>query len=286
MRVATVMSVVVVAAWMVAWGQGESHVSQKQANVGHLDDVAQRQDAGRGQVNPKGQCGWIAKERPELAPLENACEAAVAGFETLPNFVCDMKMTRKEPLQRREKITAELRYYEGVEELKNLTVNGEAAEKMPESGLWSRGEFAPPGLSVLDGRSAPQFSFRGEKKSGRATMLVFEYRIAKAANQSWTWSIPPYHYRPGFHGELRIDKQSGLLRSVSLVADDIDGYVPTLSASVSMDYAPVRIGDLGEYLLPAHSEVKSCGRFDHRCSQIVRDFVNCRKFAAKARIVE
>jgi hypothetical protein len=240
----------------------------------------------RGTVDPQKQCEWIGKEKPELAPVQKACEAAVAGFETLPNFVCDLKMTRKEPLQRPEKITAELRYYEGEEELRDVTINGQATEKMPDTGIWSRGEFAPPGLSVLDGRSSPQFSFQGEKKSGSTTMMVFDYRIAKAANKAWTWSIPPYQYRPGFHGELRIDKESGLLRSVSLVADDIDSYVPTLSASVSMDYAPVRIGDLGEYLLPSHSEVKSCGRFDRRCSEIVRDFVNCRKFAGKARIVE
>jgi hypothetical protein len=241
----------------------------------------------RGSVNPQKQCEWIAKERPELAPVQKACEAAVAGFETLPNFVCDMRMTRKEPLRREEKITAQLRFIEGEEELSDLAINGKPSDRLPENGSWTQGAFAPPGLTVLDGRSAPQLTFRGEERSpSGAVLLVVDYRVAKAANQSWTWNIPPYQYRPGFHGVLRIDKQSGQLRSVSLVADDIDTYVPTLSASETTEYNSVRIGDFGEYLLPVHSEMKSCGRFSPGCSEIVRDFGNCRKFAAKAKIIE
>lgn len=239
------------------------------------------------QVDPKGQCEWIASGKPEMAPLEKACEAAVEGWETLPNFVCDMRMTRREPYRKTDKFTAELRYYQGEEQLQNLTVNGKPTDRIPAGGVWSRGEFAPPGLSVLDGRSAPAFTFRGEEKSqGGATLLVFDYKIAKANNKSWTWDIPPYQYRPGFHGVLKIDKQSGHMREVSLMADDIDGYVPTLSASATTFYLPVQIGDLGEYLLPVHAEVKSCGRFSPGCTEISRDFVNCRKFAGKARIVE
>ena len=241
----------------------------------------------RATVDPQKQCEWIAKEKPELAPVQKACEAAVAGWETLPNFVCDMKMTRKEPFRREEKITAQLRFIEGEEELSDLAINGKPSERLPENGSWTQGAFAPPGLTVLDGRSAPQLTFRGEEKSpSGAVLLVVDYRVAKAANQSWTWNIPPYQYRPGFHGVLRIDKQSGQLRSVSLVADDIDVYVPTLNATETTEYNNVRIGDLGEYLLPVHSEMKTCGRFSPGCSEILRDFGNCRKFAGKARIIE
>ena len=240
----------------------------------------------RGTVDPHGQCGWIAKEKPELAPVQKVCESAVAEWDTLPNFVCDMMMTRREPLRREEKITAELRFIEGEEELSGLTINGKPSDR-PAAGNWTQGAFAPPGLSVLDGRSAPTLTFRGEEKSPSGVVtLVFDYQVAKAANQSWTWSIPPYQYRPGFHGVLRIDKQSGQLRSVSLVADDIDTYVPTLNASETTEYNSVRIGDFGEYLLPVHSEMKTCGRFSPGCSEIVRDFGNCRKFAGKARIIE
>lgn len=240
-----------------------------------------------GEIDPQGQCSWISKDKPELAPLEKACEDAVRGWEVLPNFVCGMKMTRREPYRRPEKITAELRYYEGEEEISDLRIDGKPAEGTPSDGIWTRGEFAPAGLSVLDGRSAPEFTFRGEQKTtGSAVMLVFDYKIAKAANQSWTWNIPPYLYRPGFHGTLLIDKQSGQIRSVSLVADDIDSYVPTRSASVRTEYGPVKVADLGEYLLPLRSELIGCGRFNPGCWEITREFVNCRKFAAKARIVE
>lgn len=245
----------------------------------------QPRDSRSAQIDPKGQCEWI-KGR-DLEPVEKACEAAVQDWVTLPNFVCDMRMTRKEPWQRAERISAELRFIEGDEEMSNLTINGKPNESLPSTGIWTRGAFAPPGLTVLDGRSSPQFTFRGEETTPTGVkMLVFDYRVEKAKNQAWTWDIPPYKYHPGFHGTLRIDQRSGQLRRVTLVADDIDKYVPTLSASEATDYNPVRIGDLGEYLLPVHSEMKSCGRFSPGCAEIVRDFVNCRKFAAKARIVE
>jgi hypothetical protein len=276
MRTAVAMAILV---WTIGAGA--------QAQARPQEPAEQRPGSERGQVDPQGQCGWIAKERPELAPVEKACEAAVQDWDTLPNFVCDMRMTRRQPSKNTEKITAELRFWQGEEEVANLTIDGKRSEGIPDNGIWSRGEFSPAGLTVLDGRSQPKFIFRGEEKTPAGTsLLVFDYQIAKKANRTWLWNIPPYKYRPGFHGTLRIDKQSGQLRFVSLVGDDIDAYVPTLSASAKTDYAPVKIGDLGEYLLPAHSEVKSCYRFTPGCSEIVRDFVNCRKFAAKARIVE
>ena len=256
------------------------------AQQAHPPDPAQAGASPGAQVDPQGQCEWISKGKPEMAPLEKACEAAVQGWETLPNFVCDMRVTRREPYRKADKFTAEVRYYEGQEEMQNLTVNGKPSDSIP-GGVWARGEFAPPGLSVLDGRSSPAFTFRGEEKSqGGATLLVYDYKIAKSANQAWIWDIPPYHYHPGFHGELKVDKQSGRMRQVSLVADDIDSYVPTLSQSTTTYYLPVQIGELGEYLLPVHAEVKSCGRFSPGCTEISRDFVNCRKFAGKARIIE
>ena len=200
-----------------------------------------------------------------------------------------MKMTRKQAWQRPENIIGQLRYVEGEEELSDLKVNGQPTDLAHlEAGVLSSGEFSPPGLSVLSGSSVVQFTFRGEEKSLTGSYLAFDYRVERANNNSWIWHIPPYQYKPGFHGVLWIDKKTGLLEHVSLVAegDEIESFVPTRSLHVSTDYALVKIGDLGEYQLPIHAEVKSCDRFNHYCSEIVREFVNCRKFAAKARIVE
>ena len=245
--------------------------------------------SSQGQIDPPGQCGWIAKDHPELAPVEKACETAVSASETLPSFVCDLRMVRKEPYKRTENITGELRFIDGEEDLSDVKVNGQSvdAKTFLNNGVVSRGEFSPPAFSVLDGRSSPQFSFRGEENTtSAAVLLVFDYTVAKANNQGWTWSIPPFQYRPGFHGVIKIDKGSGLVTHFSLVADDIDKYVPTLSNVTTTDYAVVKIGDLGEYQLPVHSSVKSCGRYEPGCVEIQRDFVNCRKFAGKARSIE
>ena len=242
-----------------------------------------------GDIDPKGQCESISKDRPELEPVEKACEVAVKGHDLLPNFVCDMKMTRKQPWRRLENIVAQLRYIDGEEELSDLKLNGQPTDLAHlEAGVLSTGEFAPPGLSVLGGASTVTFTFRGEEKSQNGPYLAFDYRVDRANNNSWIWHIPPYQYKPGFHGVLWIDKQTGLLEHVSLVAEgsEIETYVPTRSLHVSTDYSVVKLGDLTEYQLPVHAEVKSCDRFNDTCSEIVRDFVNCRKFAAKARIVE
>ena len=243
----------------------------------------------QGQIDPPAQCAYITKDHPELAPLEKVCETAVSASETMPSFVCDLRMVRKVPLKRAENITGELRFIDGEEEVSDIKVNGQPVDKktFESDGVMSRGEFSPPGLSVLDGRSQPQFTFRGEENTtGSAVLLVFDYAIAKANNQAWTWTIPPFQYRPGFHGVLKVDRATGLLAHMSLVADDIDKFVPTLSNVITTDYGVIKIGDLGEYQLPLHSTVKSCGRYEYGCTEIQRDFVNCRKFAGKARIIE
>jgi hypothetical protein len=242
----------------------------------------------QGQIDPPGQCGWIAKDHPELAPVEKACETAVTASETLPSFVCDLRMVRKEPLKRPENITGELRFIDGEEELSDVKINGQPSNvKALEQGVLSRGEFSPPAFSVLDGRSSPQFIFRGEENTtGASVLLVFDYAIAKANNKAWVWTIPPFQYRPGFHGAIKIDRASGLVTHFTMVADDIDKFVPTLSSVITTDYSVIKIGDLGEYQLPVHSTVKSCGRYEPECVQIERSFVNCRKFAGKARIIE
>jgi len=267
------------------WGQ-----QQPGAAVGRMKPIEPRKRQLQiGEIDPKRQCAWISKDSQEFDALEKACEAAIRGFDTLPNFVCDMKMVRRQPFKRPEDITAQLRFVDGEEDFSDLKINGLATTvSQLELGVLSRGEFSPPGLTVLDGASSPKFTFRGEERSRTGSFLAFDYRVDRERNQTWIWSIPPYQYKPAFHGVLWIDTKTGLLEHVSLVAegDEIETFVPTRSVHIATDYALVKIGDLGDYPLPVHSAVKSCDRFNRECSEIVRDFVNCRKFAAKARIVE
>jgi hypothetical protein len=245
-----------------------------------------------GTIDPQRQCAWIAKDRPEFLPLERACVAAVAGFETLPNFVCNMDMSRTQTKASgiasiTERITGIVRFQNGEELLTDVKLNGVAVnEDTIDKSLWAEGEFSPPGLTVLNGRDSPQFQFKAEQSAGGKTDLVFEYKIDKEHSTSWTVNVTGVPYHPAFHGSLWIDRQTGVLRRVTMEVDNFDDWVPYATLLKDTEYGFVTIEGLGTYLLPTRSVSKACSRTPRGCNEIVKEFKSCRRFAAKARIVE
>lgn len=245
-----------------------------------------------GPVDPQRQCAWIARDRPELLPLEHACVTAVGGYETFPNFVCDVEITRLQTAPSgsapiRDRITGELTFLDGEEHLIDVHINGYAATKAAvDKSMWTEGEFGPPGLTVLSGTDNPQFVFQGEQSVSERTMLVFNYKVDKEHSKSWTVAVGDVPYHPAYHGSLWIDKLTGVVRRVTMEVDEFEKWVPYATMLNTTEYASVAIAELGTYLLPTRSGSKACWRGVQSCSEIAREFKRCRRFKAKARVVE
>ena len=249
------------------------------------------------EVSP--DCEWISRGHPELVPVAQACEAGLAMNSSLPNFVCDLKVTRDELvrirmaggtsfLKRTDHISARVTYLNGEEEITDIKVNGKPTTdpEAASSGSWSRGEFSPPGILVLGQRWVPAFSADSRNKAGDAPLLNFDYSVEQQYNQVWTWRFAGRAYHPGFTGSLTIDRKSGFVRRFRMLADNAPADIPYSKVETSVDYDSVAIPSLGVYQLPVKSVVTICRRGDPGCVTNVKEYSGCRKFAAKARIVE
>lgn len=241
-----------------------------------------------GTIDPQGQCAWVARERPELAPLQRACVMAVAGYETFPNFVCDVKITRMTGTDTvRDTITGELTFLNGEEQLSEARINGQAvAAASLDKSIWTEGEFGPAGLTVLSGTDSPELEYKGELNAGAHGLSIFEFKVNKEQNRSWAVGVGGVTYYPPYHGSLWTDKVTGVMRRVIMTVDKFEKWIPYSTLLKSTEYDNVAIAELGTYLLPTRSETRACWRNQDRCSEIVREFTNCRRFKAKARILE
>jgi hypothetical protein len=242
-------------------------------------------------------CEWISRARPELVPVAQACEAAYQMKDSMPNFVCDLKVKRAQVVpprvvpsatfpRRTDIVTAEVTYLNGKEEFGDVRINNKPADNAEalHASNWTSGEFSPPALIVLAGRSIPTFTFHDEKIVAHAPRLDFDYSVPQQ-NSSWRWTFFGRSYRPAFHGSLSIDKQTGFVRNFTMIADGLPSDVPYSRVTVSTDYDSVAITGLGVYQLPVRAVITACQRGFRDCDQNVKEFFACRRFAAKARII-
>jgi hypothetical protein len=153
----------------------------------------------------------------------------------------------------------------------------------------AEGEFSPLVLGILSKASKPELQFSGKTKIGSTPVLVYDYRVAKEDNATWIWKLDGREFKPGYHGRLWVESESGRLRHLTRKAnstpDEIDPWVGFTSISFDITYDDVEIPVLGRFLLPVRSELVSCQRDIPGCKHNVLTFHNCRKFAGKARII-
>lgn len=246
------------------------------------------------------QCAWISHEHPDLEPLARVCENAHAMRRTLPNFICDQETKCTYPVPQLSQtqivfreavtvVTAQVTYQDGEERFDNIIIDRHAANSIPANfGMWSEGEFSPLVLSVLNPRTQPELKLR-QDESGAAAAYLFDYRIRKETNAGWSWRLNNREVVPGYHGTILVDKASGQLVRITRIAEasahEIDSSVPYTFVGSEVDYSEARIAELGKFFLPVKSQLVSCERGVKICHRNVLTFKNCRKFAAKSRII-
>jgi hypothetical protein len=125
-----------------------SNAKSLQAAAG---DVVEVDESGR----------TVDKEGGQDPPLiQRAREAAIAYDNQLPNYICDEFVTRWQTLtlppvwETQPVVEAELTYFDGKEEYRNIRVNGKRIKKggPEDSGTWSYNEFGSMLKVVMGGR--------------------------------------------------------------------------------------------------------------------------------------
>jgi hypothetical protein len=230
-------------------------------------------------------CEWISQSQTELSPVAQACEAALRMRESMPNFVCDLKVKRKQ-MGRRDIVTAEVTYLSGHEQFGNIRINGNPIKdpNAAQARNWTSGEFSPPGLAVLESRSIATFAFQGETVVRHEQRADFDFSVPQP-NEAWMLTFFGRNYTPAFHGSMSIDKRTGFVRNFTMIADQLPGDVPYSLVKISTDYDSVAISGLGVYQLPVHAVLDTCQHGSRQCDQNVKEFTGCRRFAAKSRII-
>jgi hypothetical protein len=228
--------------------------------------------------------------------IDKARDAAFSFTETLPNYVVKQYTTRYETVLSRagkkqwqalDNVTADVVEQDGVEQYKNILVNGKPPkEDVEKTGSWSKGEFSSLQLDILSPTSAADFH------SKRATTIVnrsafrYDFRVEQP-NSHWHVESDGHSYSPGYTGSIWLDKETSRVLRIELQAQGLPGDFPLDQVESAVDYDFVLIGE-SKYLLPTHSEALSCARVSGRsisgCSRNVIEFRNYRKFSADTSI--
>jgi hypothetical protein len=217
-----------------------------------------------------------------------AREAADVFSENLPNFVVQQYTTRHVsttfPPQWRavDIVGAEVAVVNGVEEYRNITVNGKSSKRPVEkTGAWSTGEFVTTLQDILSPMTGAAFVKRREERIAGRMAMVYDLTVAQ---QNSNWKIIPEHgpsYEPAYKGSIWIDKETHRVLRIEQQSLSMPSDFPFDKAEAILDYDFVRIeGDM--HLLPVRSENLLCERGTQQCSRNEIEFRNYRKFTAES----
>ncbi len=224
--------------------------------------------------------------------IDQARQAGFSYSETLPNYIVKQYTTRYETQAARgghtswqalDEVTADVLEVNGVEQYKNIMVNGHTPrEDVTKTGSWSSGEFSSLLLDILS--PATNADFHGRRSTTIANRAAYRYDLeVQQPNSHWHIESEGQTYMPGYTGTVWIDKQTYRVLRIELQAERMPSGFPLDTVESAVDYDFVQIGD-GKYLLPVHSESLSCGRGTSDCSRNVIEFRNYRKFSADTSI--
>lgn len=227
--------------------------------------------------------------------IDQAREAGFSYSETLPNYTVKQYTTRYETAAARgghtswqalDEVTADVLEVDGVEQYKNILINGRAPRQAPEkTGSWSSGEFSSLLLDVL--APSTNADFHGKRSTTIANRPAYRYDFSvEQPNSHWHIESEGQSYLPAYSGAIWIDKETSRALRIELAADSMPRGFPLDQVESAVDYDFVLIGDK-KFLLPVHSESLSCGRSQSGpsvCSRNVIEFRNYKKFTADTSI--
>jgi len=230
-------------------------------------------------------------DAPHSDPLiARAMDVNLTFTETLPNFICKQKMTRKQSRDHGQKwrtrdvIEAEIILVDGIEDYRNLQVNGRPATiaEAEAGGSWSSGEFAQMLRNILHPGIHAEFSPAGPSVVRGRETVQYDYKISKE-NSRWFLEFGSTKYRPAYEGRIWIDEENARVMRIEMLAQNLPASVLVSSVETDLEYDWVDIGDQ-RHLLPTTSANLSCqsGKNRNFCGLNEISFTEYNKFGAES----
>lgn len=145
--------------------------------------------------------------------------------------------------------TEEVTYRGGIE----VTNSPSSANRPPATGIQmnTNGEFGSILGLVLSDFSPDQMTWSHWERSADALLAVFSYSVpSERSHFAVTFTDEPPEL-PAYHGEIAIEPESGVIRSMSLFATT-SGTDLFRESSMLVQFAPVEIGGK-TYICPIHA---------------------------------
>ena len=222
--------------------------------------------------------------------IELAREAAAEYSDTLPNFLVNqhttryMSNSRPPQWQAIDVVSAEVACVNGVEEYRNVSINGRPTKQGAEkTGSWSTGEFVSVLEDVLSRATNATFVKRGSDTVGSRATHVYDYTVEQPRSHWTVHGDAGDTYNPAYKGSIWIDKVTHRTLRIEMRSISLPATFAYDKVELVLEYDSVRI-DTAMQLLPVHSENLICKRNTNMCSKNVIEFRNYRKFGAESNI--
>jgi hypothetical protein len=235
-------------------------------------------------------CQTFSIGDPRANKLSTVCEFARTFRRNLPDFICEQTTTSR-PWPNKV-LKEEVKFEKGQEVYSNLIINGKPVgtnSALAASGMHfkSAGELGSDLIDLFKQPIVAEFQFRKEAMFHKVPSSVYEFHLAAEKNTFFVLrdSHAAILYSE-YAGELWLGPNGRLLR-LELRTMHLPKGFGFDNVEVTIDYNDVPIGGLDTFLLPSRSETRVCDRHHSgvSCGTNVVVFDDCRKFAAKSRIV-
>jgi hypothetical protein len=269
------------------------------------DELSGDPNNGTGTLNTSqastgsSSCQVLAADDPQMGPLAKLCELSRSFHAHLPDFICTQ--TTVITAQRTTKIQtveAQITYLHGKEQYSDIRVDGKppASDRvvwLTHPLLSTRGEFGSDLVYLFTPPIAAEFKLKQQTTFRSQAVLVYEFHLPAEKNTFWTlYDVKNQSVRPELRGELWIEQQQAKLMRLRLEPANLPLDFGIKNGSTMINYADVKLGEAGIFLLPASSETDACLRGYNlnllaptlTCLHNVVTFRDCHKFTAKARI--
>ena len=234
--------------------------------------------------SPATACDSLVGSGPHADALRKVCQYAVTLSERMPNFTCDQRTFRYRSDHPSDIVTALVTYEDGKESYREVRADGNPVTDLGwlRSRTWSTGQFGADVRGIFDTGNAVSFKPVPEGADSRA--VTFRYEVARQEAPMWRLRADGQVTTPPYHGQLRIDRKTGTLLRLEMIADDLPDDFPLRSANVQIDYEDVAFGDGTSFVLPVKSVVNAIDHGGKR-NRNVLEFYNCHKFRATAHMM-
>jgi VWFA-related protein len=190
---------------------------------------------------------YLGKTLPMLPNLFAARETM--RFESRPSQFQEA-LSDGNPLHQVAKTRVTVLYRDGKEFIEAGADKDKKAQA-PDQGLTTWGEFGPILGTVLIDAARSKLSWARWELGAGGPQAVFQYSVPKETShydvrfccvpESYGFDISVLRQRVGYHGEITVDPDSGVILRVTVLAD-LDPGSPFAQADVAVEYGPVEFG--------------------------------------------